>query len=1625
MQKRMVSLLLYVVMLAGLLPTTAMAANDTTAYILDVALQEGYYSTKGDITRDDGTVIEGTDIDMESRLDTAPEGRNNYLHYQDGVLTVFGTVHVDAFHYEGQILPLFISSGTLKVNGSGTLRLYGQNAPALVVTDSAAINFDLTPNGSIYPQLSITSSGNTAAVKGDLTISNASEVSIISGISSDDALIMPYNTIDGNVSVHAESLSVTNHTNGACVNGNLMVEAVDSVDFLNRSETKAVLTGGTYQIKTASLYLWNECGMTVDGDITCSPAGDGEFDGHFRIYGCTTNNVPVVRGNITVTGGYYTALRNFNRYRETTDEEYIQFKDYPADGPLLVGDLTANGVEVDISREQDAGTTPLVTGNVFLNDCIGSGYSYGAKIDKGTGSGAAVNGNINLTNSALLITADYDSDDIHNSGVENCTLTMENSMLSVWSYLHGWDGIDIKDDYEWYVDEDCSQTNPTYIKSTDRPYTNAESPEGYRYLEIRSGDKMSVRAAFLSGGWITGTALQPVSATLYLNLTGDRFDFSKLPGYREVTVESEWGEWTAFGIPAGTELTEYLALDKPQGGIWKLTTAEDAYQDDNSIRVTISGTAGGTNCSEPVTLTISGEILASGEELAVPPNENVRWDITGSPTQATKYDLWVYGEQVTSRNQADILNNGMASFDPQTGTLFLKNADLQGEIKDPVIKSGLDALTLSVTGQNTLRCMEGVVIDAKRLTVMPADADSSLTIRSDQAAAFARNPILPNEAEIWTGDSVDELAYTLLPNYTASKCVKITLHEMQKTWTYDSVNHWHACAHAGCTYKTGMDGHEIEWETEEESYGTTHGVWHKACKVCAYRGASEEMPFFGPEIKTTALPDSEAGMSYRASIAAEGSKPFTWSVVSGALPDGLALNTETGEITGKTQKEGTFTFTVKVQGAAAEFLNATATYTIKVTASSNELRFVKRVTKVSLTNADDETRETVENAIYNLLFKAQFRPVGVSKSVGNKEKAKFSGTKAKNYNFTIQNYDYSAKNERYEAGVIDDAILGEIKVGHVGGCNAYAFFNTVYTYKTKGKEVPCSKTGKNLTAAVIKDFIHKNVDPGEMLRYKYSGGWHSRVFLGESEDGKGFYYINYNGGRRMQSVCQKNTKHKEYGKAKKCATCGSKNLKYKELYTKISDNHHIIQVQYISYSDYASDVKELKTWDTNGGSYYAKTAKAWKDIGKTNKAKKTIIRLNCPVEASVSLNGFILDSEYGPFERSFGTVERVGDGIVFALDYSEDYVLDIRGTGEGTMDAEIEYLDENDVSLGTQCFEKMPITPDTQISARDLSPETTAVLIVDDTETETAWGANLGETATDSDESLLSNNDEPDMSDSEEDTESIISGDSSFPGSSVSRAVYAGNFVNGSVAVSPKTASKGETVTLTVQPDKGYTLEALTVTDQNGTELQLTDKGNGIFTFTMPASEVTVKATFMEDNSMLNFFVDVPAGDYYYDAVLWAAENGITGGVDDTHFAPTATCTRAQAVTFLWRAAGSPAPESSVNPFTDVNAGSYYYDAVLWAVEQGITKGTSDTTFSPNANCTRAQIVTFLWRSQKFPAADGVNPFTDVAADAYYADAVLWAAESGVTSGTTATTFSPNATCTRAQIVTFLYRCMK
>ena len=248
---------------------------------------------------------------------------------------------------------------------------------------------------------------------------------------------------------------------------------------------------------------------------------------------------------------------------------------------------------------------------------------------------------------------------------------------------------------------------------------------------------------------------------------------------------------------------------------------------------------------------------------------------------------------------------------------------------------------------------------------------------------------------------------------------------------------------------------------------------------------------------------------------------------------------------------------------------------------------------------------------------------------------------------------------------------------------------------------------------------------------------------------------------------------------------------------------------------------------------------------------------------------------------------------------------------------------------------------------------------------------------------------------------------------------------NGTVTVSPKNASAGSTVTITVKPDSGYVLETISVTDKNGNDLKLTDKGGGKYTFTMPASKVEVKATFMEDNSVLNFFYDVPNDAYYYEAIKWAAENGVTGGIGNGLFGPNQPCTRAQIVTFLWRAAGSPVVNYRM-PFTDVDEGAYYAEAVRWAASCGIVTGLTETTFGTNGVCTRAQAAAMIYRCAQAQGKGFTGawmfhlPFTDVPEWSY--ESVAWCYMNGVTTGVNETAFAPGNDCTRAQIVTFLWR---
>ena len=251
---------------------------------------------------------------------------------------------------------------------------------------------------------------------------------------------------------------------------------------------------------------------------------------------------------------------------------------------------------------------------------------------------------------------------------------------------------------------------------------------------------------------------------------------------------------------------------------------------------------------------------------------------------------------------------------------------------------------------------------------------------------------------------------------------------------------------------------------------------------------------------------------------------------------------------------------------------------------------------------------------------------------------------------------------------------------------------------------------------------------------------------------------------------------------------------------------------------------------------------------------------------------------------------------------------------------------------------------------------------------------------------------------------------------------------NGSLSVSSKNAKRGSDVTVTATPDKGYEVDDIVAKDAKGNKLTLKDNGDGTYTFTMPASKVTVTVAFAEKKAEPivpeKLFADVSAEEYYYEAVKWASENGVTGGIGENLFGANLPCTRAQIVTFLWRAAGSPAPKS-ISSFTDVPADAFYAKAVAWAVENGITSGTGESKFSPNATCTRAQAVTFLYRASGSPAVSGSAEFSDVSATAFYADAVAWAAKKGITTGIGGGLFGADNDCTRGQIVTFLWRCKK
>ena len=472
------------------------------------------------------------------------------------------------------------------------------------------------------------------------------------------------------------------------------------------------------------------------------------------------------------------------------------------------------------------------------------------------------------------------------------------------------------------------------------------------------------------------------------------------------------------------------------------------------------------------------------------------------------------------------------------------------------------------------------------------------------------------------------------------------------------------------------------------------------------------------------------------------------------------------------------------------------------------------------------------------------------------------------------------------------------------------------------------------------------------------------------------------------------------------------------------------------YTDEACSEGEMETPPTNAGTYYAKAILAGTDnYAEASKVAKLTIR---KADFSVTAKGY--DGIYDGKPHSI-TVEAAGATVSYSENGTEYGDTNLAYTNAGTYTVYYKATKDNynDVS-GSVEVKIAKDTPTVMISAESTSlvgggtvkltvsgvPEGGTVTVTQ-TDDRGSAAKTLDLTANGEISVCLSNT-------TAKYTFTVVYvGDDNYNGDNAScevsvtrraAAPSSGSTVsvpstpNGTVTVNPSTASKGETVTITTKPSEGYELGSIEVLDKNGDSLKLKDLGNGKYSFVMPDGKVSVEAEFVK--TAATSFADVPANAYFADAVKWAVDKGITNGLSDTMFGPYEPCTRAQIVTFLWRAAGSPEPKTA-SSFTDVSASAYYAKAVAWAVENGITNGMTETTFAPDATCTRGQSVTFLYRALKGTASGSTN-FTDVASDAFYADAVNWAVANNVTNGTSNTTFSPNADCTRAEIVTFLYR---
>lgn len=732
----------------------------TEAYLMSVQLQNGYYKTVA-------ANRYNLNMDENTYSKDVPTGWKNYLHYENGTLTVFGTV--DAV-YSGKDAVLRVESGTLTINGAGALSLIGTDTTALYVKENstADVVFDFTPSTS-GQQLSIHSSG-AVAVSGDLTIDNAGRVwieSMPSFTSSEDDTKRLYDTIDGNAYINATNVSIMNTAGGSCVKGGLKVRA-EYLQAIAQSETRTTLDaphGCKFDLTVDQLNIQNDRCDAVTGNITLRPYTEGKA-ASYLISGCSRSCI--VSGDVDAAGG---ALSITN---QNNTELYPEFQ---ANGPALYGKLTLeNMTGLHISR-QEGSEDPLIWGAVKLTNCYSSEANR-FTINSGAGAGVALEGDLTLINSALRITAQNNSyDEQTSSAIHYGSLTMENSHLTVYGYASLNDCT--LDDYMWFAGAFADDA-PTYkYKSSENQELSNELQGGARYVDIYTGGarimKTERSARFLGKPSLDGVVGQSMRVAVVVGLTGDTLDLQKVRGYGYLYSSYKDGEEVKhYGLPASTDLSKYLTINTPAGGVWTVTTSGRTYQGDTELPLYIIGTATTTCEDVPLEMTISSDILASGEDLAVTEKDTVRWNIRASAagvdfdniSTAEEFAKAIGGEEyaqvigntvtllqnacaeknitMTGDFTVDLNGHSISSANGQNdltissakGKQTIRSNDANGKHNYSFIEAAGGELTLDTIWVGMARALSGTLY-VKRSTVIELEVSGGFAEASDSRLEFA------------------------------------------------------------------------------------------------------------------------------------------------------------------------------------------------------------------------------------------------------------------------------------------------------------------------------------------------------------------------------------------------------------------------------------------------------------------------------------------------------------------------------------------------------------------------------------------------------------------------------------------------------------------------------------------------------------------------------------------------------------------------------------------------------------------------------------------------------------------------------------------------------------------------